>query len=452
MSKLAFYSTNAKSSRVSLDEALITGQAPDKGLYMPEKIPSITGEEIDNLRGKPYATVAAHILGKYSAGVFSPELISRLCEDAYTFTIPLEKVTSNRFVMRLDQGPTASFKDFAARMMARMFGALRQDAKEELVILTATSGDTGSAVANAFFQIPNIQVMVLFPKTEVSDRQRKQMTTLGHNITTVSVDGKFDDCQALVKQAFTDPTLKHLSLTSANSINIGRLLPQIVYYIYAYTQLAEEAEPVIFCIPSGNFGNMMGALLAKKMGVPIKKIIVATNENDEVPTYFKTHIYHKIEPSRNCISNAMNVGHPSNFARVIDLYGGHMDETGTIHNEPDLKKLKEDIWAISISDQETRDTIRSAWDSHKLLLEPHGAVGWAGIEHFCREFPDTKEKIISVETAHPAKFPEEIEKLLNFTPEVPKSLADLDKKQESSLDMSKDYDLFHQLLTRRYNQ
>jgi threonine synthase len=353
--------------------------------------------------------------------------------------------------MRLDQGPTASFKDFAARMMARMFGALRKDATEELIILTATSGDTGSAVANAFYKIPNIQVMVLFPTAEVSDRQRKQMTTLGHNITTVSVDGKFDDCQALVKRAFTDSALNHLSLTSANSINIGRLLPQSVYYIYAYTQVAKEFEPVIFCVPSGNFGNMMGALLAKKMGVPISKIIVATNENDEVPVYFKTHIYKKIEPSRSCISNAMNVGHPSNFARVIDLYDGHMDETGTIHRSPDLEKMKQEIWAISITDQETRDTIRSAWKSHQLLLEPHGAVGWAGVEHFCRDFPDTTETIISVETAHPAKFPDEIENLLSFTPEVPKSLADLDHKEETFLKLTKDYDQFHQLLSTRYN-
>lgn len=450
MSKMAFYSTNAQSPRVSLAEALITGQAPDKGLYMPESIPGLSGEEIDRLRGISYPAVAAHILGKYSQGTFSQELITELCENAYTFTVPLEKVTSNRFVMRLDQGPTASFKDFAARMMARLFGALRQDATKDLIILTATSGDTGSAVANAFYQIPNIQVMVLFPIAEVSDRQRKQMTTLGHNITTVAIDGKFDDCQALVKRAFSDPTLNHLSLTSANSINIGRLLPQSVYYIYAYTQLAKNFEPVIFCIPSGNFGNMMGALLAKKMGLPIQKIIVATNENDEVPVYFKTHIYKKIEPSRNCISSAMNVGHPSNFARVIDLYGGHMDETGKIHRPPDLNKMKEDIWAISITDEETRDTIRSAWQSYQLLLEPHGAVGWAGLQHFCQDFPQASETMISVETAHPAKFPDEIQNLLSFTPQVPPSLSDLDQKNESFMNLSKDYNHFHQLLTSRY--
>ncbi|MCU0289267.1 MAG: threonine synthase [Acidobacteria bacterium] len=452
MRKMVFYSTNGQSPRVSLAEALMKGQAPDKGLYMPEFFPTISREEIEYLRGKSYPEVATYILNKYCEGTFNPELIADLCEDAYTFPVPLEKVTPNRYVMRLDQGPTASFKDFAARMMARMIGALRQGAEKELVILTATSGDTGSAVANAFYKVPNIRVMVLFPITEVSDRQRKQMTTLGHNITTVAVDGKFDDCQALVKRAFADPKLNHISLSSANSINIGRLLPQSVYYIYAYTQLTKEFEPVIFCIPSGNFGNMMGALLAAKMGFPIRKIIVAANENDEVPEYFRTHFYKKIEPSRCCISNAMNVGHPSNFARVIDIYGGHMDETGKIHRPPDLEKMKNDIWAISITDQETRDTIRSAWQTHRLLLEPHGAVGWAGLEHFCREFPGFNETMISVETAHPAKFPDEIEKILGFNPEIPKSLSDLDQKEESFLNLSKDYDGFYELLIQRYGQ
>ncbi|MGE5340615.1 MAG: threonine synthase [Candidatus Omnitrophota bacterium] len=452
MEKMNFYSTNAQSPKVFLDEALIAGQAPDKGLYMPESIPAITRAEIERLSGESYPIVANHILSKYGKGVFSEELIAELCDDAYNYSVPLEKVTANRYVMRLDQGPTASFKDFAARMMARLFGALRRNATEELVILTATSGDTGSAVANAFYKIPNIQVMVLFPTAEVSDRQRKQMTTLGHNITTVGVDGKFDDCQALVKRAFADPSLRHMSLTSANSINIGRLLPQSVYYIYAYTQLIKNFEPVIFCVPSGNFGNMMGALLAMRMGLPIRKLIVATNENDEVPVYFKTHFYKKIEPSRCCISNAMNVGHPSNFARVIDLYGGHMDETGAIHRSPDLERMKQDIWAVSISDEETRDTIRTAWQSHRLLLEPHGAVGWAGLEHFCREFPMADETMISVETAHPAKFPDEIQRLLSFTPDVPRSLADLDQKEESYLTLTKDYEAFHDLVSRRYGR
>jgi threonine synthase len=452
MSKLFLYSTNRIAERVNLAEALMTGQAPDKGLFMPDTIPTLTKDEIDQLKGEPYPAVASHILGKYTAGTFEPEVLNDLCSDAYTFDVPLEHVLDNRYVMRLDQGPTASFKDFAARMMARMFGALRKNSNNELVILTATSGDTGSAVANAFYNIPNIQVVVLFPIDEVSTRQRKQMTTLGSNITTIAVDGKFDDCQALVKRAFADPTLNKIALSSANSINIGRLLPQSVYYIYAYTQLAKNSEPITFCIPSGNFGNMMGALLAKKMGLPIEKIIVATNENDEVPVYFETDIYNKIVPSRVCISNAMNVGHPSNLARIIDLYGGHMDETGVIHRSPDTDQMKADIWPISINDDKTRETIRSAWDSHRLLLEPHGAVGWAGLEHYCKQFPNSDSIMVSVETAHPAKFPEEIENILAFTPDVPKSMEDLDNKKEHYRHLSAEYNDFHQFLTEMFGK
>ena len=234
---MLFYSTNHESPKVDLKDALIAGQAPDKGLYLPESIPSITMGELADLKGKSYAETAFVILSKYTTGIFSEDVLKDLCEDAYNYPVPLEKVTDRKFVMRLDQGPTASFKDFAARMMARMFGQILQDSKQELVILTATSGDTGSAVANAFYRVPNVRVMVLFPPDEVSNRQRKQMTTLGENISTVAVNGKFDDCQALVKQAFADPSLKGIPLSSANSINIGRLLPQIVYYVYAYVNL-----------------------------------------------------------------------------------------------------------------------------------------------------------------------------------------------------------------------
>jgi len=449
---MILYSTNKKAPKVNLAEALIQGQAPDKGLYMPETVPTLSPLDFEQLHGQPYPAIAAHILGKYCRGTFSPDLVRALSDDAYNFDVPLEPVFENRYVMRLDQGPTASFKDFAARMMARMFGALHRDSDQQLIILTATSGDTGSAVANAFYKIPNVQVLVLFPIEEVSERQRKQMTTLGHNISTAALNGKFDHCQALVKKAFADPTLKHIHLTSANSINIGRLLPQSVYYIYAYSQLAKNNEPVIFSIPSGNFGNMMGALLAKKMGLPVKKIIVATNENDEVPVYFKTHIYKKIEPSRVCISNAMNVGHPSNLARVIDLYGGHIDENGTIHSQPDMEKMKQDIRAIGITDDQTRKTIREAWNTHRLLLEPHGAVGWAGLEQYCRESPDPHTPKISVETAHPAKFPDEIEKLLYFTPQVPKSMDGLDQKEESYQKLDHDYSLLHEFIIKRYEQ
>ncbi len=446
-----FYSTNKTAPEVEFGEALITGQAPDKGLYLPKEIPQISADEIRLLRKQSYPEIARFVIGKFVPESLSQNRLLRLCKDAYTFDVPLEHVSGKRYIMRLDRGPTASFKDFAAQMMARLFGVILENDKKELIILTATSGDTGSAIAHAFYGIPNIKVMVLFPPSEVSNRQRKQMTTLGENITIVGIDGKFDDCQALVKKAFADPVLNSLDITSANSINIGRLLPQIVYYVYAYCKLAENMEPIVFSIPSGNFGNIMGALLAKKMGLPIQRLVIATNANDEVPVFLKRGIYQKIVPSRVCISNAMNVGHPSNFVRVIDLYGGWMDEVGIIHKPPDIDRMHRDLWSVSIDDEETRETIKKAWENHRLLLEPHGAVGWAGLEHFANEEKLSADLLmVSVETAHPAKFPEEIEGLLGFSPEVPESLSALEDKEEHYLNLPNDYSAFRDLLQERY--
>ena len=275
------------------------------------------------------------------------------------------------------------------------------------------------------------------------------MTTLGENIKAIAVEGKFDDCQALVKQAFADESLRRIQLTSANSINIGRLLPQIVYYVYAYVRSARGGERVIFSVPSGNFGDMMGALLALRMGVPVEKIVVSANANDEVPRFFDTGRYQKIVPSLRCISNAMNVGHPSNFARVVALFGGWMDEAGNIREMPDMVSLKKELWATSVDDDNTRRTIQTAWQRHHLLLEPHGAVGWLGLERYLAENPSSAPAV-SVETAHPAKFPEEIEQLLGFSPEVPSSLADVERKKEQYLTMPADYAVFHKLISDTY--
>jgi threonine synthase len=444
-----FASTNRQTPEVNLAQALVQGQAPDKGLYLPVTIPCFTPGELASLHEKSYPEIAAAVLGKFTDGTFPLQSVQEMCRRAYDFDIPIERVDSNRYVMRLDRGPTASFKDFAGRMMGQMFGAMRQNASGRLVILTATSGDTGSAVAHAFYRIPQIEVMVLFPPAEVSNRQRKQMTTLGDNITAIGVDGKFDDCQTLVKRAFADESLRGIQLTSANSINIGRLLPQIVYYVYAYVRLVGDGKPIIFSVPSGNFGDMMGALLATRMGLPVERIIIATNENDEVARFMETGIYEKIVPSRRCISNAMNVGHPSNFARVVAMFGGWMDEAGTVRRMPDMARLKKDLWTISINDEETRRTIRRAWERNHLLLEPHGAVGWAGLERYLEENPSSAIAV-SVETAHPAKFPEEIEQLLGFSPEMPPALAEVERKAERYLKMKNDYQAFHKLLLEHY--
>jgi threonine synthase len=365
--------------------------------------------------------------------------------------------------MRLDRGPTASFKDFAARMMARWMSLLMRDQAGELVILTATSGDTGSAVAHAYYGVPRVRVVVLFPPAEVSERQRRQMTTLGGNVTTIAVDGQFDDCQAMVKQAFADPALRAIRLTSANSINIGRLLPQSVYYVYAYVNLALPRctaagcaangglEPIIPCVPAGNFGDMLGAVIARRMGVPIERLVIATNANDEVPNYLRTGQYQKIAPSRVCISNAMNVGHPSNLARLVAVYGGHMDETGTEHRPPDLRAMRRDLAALSITDDETRATIRAAYEQFGVVLEPHGAVGWAGLQRYLQDNPaDAGKLAVAVETAHPAKFPEEIRAAIGIEPEVPPSLAGLEHKPESYERLPARYEPFRDFLRQRY--
>src|SRR5258706_1889222 len=325
---LLFQSTNGQSPAVNLREALLRGQAPDRGLYFPEKFPQLAPDEIATFAQLPYHEIAFRVLSKYTDGIIPADVLAAICRDAYNFEIPLEKVYDRVVVMRLDQGPTASFKDFAAQMMARLLGRfLREDGKQ-LTILTATSGDTGAAVAHAFHKIPGIQVIVLFPIDEVSLSQRKLMTTLKDNVRTVAIDGKFDDCQAMVKRAFADPALGHIALSSANSINVGRLLPQSVYYFYAASRVAKPGEPIVFSVPSGNFGDMMGAVVAREMGLPVKKIIAPGNGNDAFPRFLASGVYQKISPSRNSVSNAMNVGHPSNPARFVPVYIGHIDQTG----------------------------------------------------------------------------------------------------------------------------
>lgn len=450
-----YYSTNLQSPHVSFPEALLKGQAPDKGLYLSEEIPVLTVQEIETFSSKDYFEIAFAIISKYLKEQIPDYVLHSLVRDAYDYPVPLEKVTGRKYVMRLDQGPTASFKDFAARMMGRLMQYYLEKEKRNLLILTATSGDTGSAIANAFLGLERIKVVVLFPETEVTSRQRKQMTTLGQNIRIIAIDGKFDDCQAMVKQAFSDPDLDYLNLSSANSINIGRLIPQIVYYFYAYAKLKEPglAEKAVFSVPSGNFGDMMGGMLALRMGLPVQRFIIAVNENDEFPKYLESGKYDKIEPSKNCISSAMNVGHPSNLARLVALYSGIMDEKGEIHQQADLSRMREELFSVSISDEETRQTIIKAWEKHRLLLEPHGAVGWAGLWRYFDQNPgvDTPERLcISLETAHPAKFPEEINRLLGFDPELPPSLAGIEDKEESFIKLEKDYHAFKAFLRKNY--
>jgi len=453
MDKLNLYSTNGKAATVSFSEALLKGIAPDRGLYMPEELPQFSKEEIDAFSGMEYFEIAYEVIKKFLVGEIDDHALYELVKDAYNYKVPLENVVDNKYILRLDQGPTASFKDFAARMMGRLMNYYLTKQKRNLLVLTATSGDTGSAIANAYYGLDNIQVAVLFPKNEVTNRQRKQMTTLGKNIRIISIDGKFDDCQAMVKEAFADSDLDYLNLSSANSINIGRLIPQTVYYFYAFAKLRNGIadDDVIFSVPSGNFGDMMGGVLAMKMGLPVKKFVIATNENDVFPNFMDSGEYTIIDPSRNCISSAMNVGHPSNMSRLIALYGGMMDEKGNLSKMPDLEIMKNEIFAVSINDQRTRENIKETWDNHKVLLEPHGSVAWAGLLAYLNENSEASDQLcISLETAHPAKFPEEIIKILNVDPELPPSLEGLEDKAESFDELKNGYQEFKDYLLKHY--
>ena len=452
MAAILFHSTNGQSPAVNLRDALLIGQAPDRGLYLPQPFPKLSPHEIAGFGKMPYHQIAFEVLRRFTEGVIDDESLEELCRDAYDFPVPLEPVNDldRVCVMRLDQGPTSSFKDFAARMMARLIGRFLRESGQTLTILTATSGDTGSAVASAFHGVEGIRVIVLFPISEVSDRQRKQMTTLRENIRTIAIDGKFDDCQALVKSAFSDSALKHIPLSSANSINIGRLLPQSVYYFYAAARLAQPGEPIVFAVPSGNFGDMMGAVFARQMGLPVKRLVVPVNGNDEFSSFLATGTYAKIDPSRNCLSNAMNVGHPSNLARLVAIYGGHMDETGAIHRAPDMAAMRNALFSTSVSDDQTRATIQQAWNEHQLLLEPHGAVGWRGFLDYSEQEPLDGSPAVVLETAHPAKFPEEIEKTLGFTPQVPPALAALDKLPEDYDRLPVDYAAFRDYVANQH--
>ncbi len=450
MPTLPFYSTNRQSPPVSLREALLQGLAPDRGLYFPREFPQLSPADIAALVGLPYHEVAFRVLSRFTAGIVPEAELAAMCRSAYHFNIPLEKIQGRVFLMRLDQGPTASFKDFAAQMMARLFGRFLQEDGRHVTILTATSGDTGSAVAHAFHKIPGVRVIVLFPATEVSESQRKLMTTLRDNIRTVAIDGKFDDCQAMVKQAFADPDLGHIPLSSANSINIGRLLPQSVYYFYAAARLARPGEPMVFSVPSGNFGDMMGAVVARSMGLPVRKLIASVNDNDAFPKFLQTGVYEKISPSRNSVSNAMNVGHPSNLARLVAVYGGQMDETGRIHQQPDLAAMRRDLFSTSVSDARTVAGVRDFWNKFQLLLEPHGAVAWQGFLDWTAVEPLGDSPAVIVETANPAKFPVEVEKVVGWPPDVPENMLAALKLPEDFDHLDADYEHFKAYLLRAH--
>lgn len=433
---MRLYSTKNTSRFVSLKEAVFKGLPEDNGLYMPEKLPLLPREFVQNLKNYSFQDIGFEICKRLFAGAIPDEDLKGIIENALTFPAPVVQLDETTFILELFHGPSLAFKDFGARFMAQLMSYFNRGEKEELVILVATSGDTGGAVAAGFYKTPGTKVVVLYPSGKVSLLQEKQLTTLGENIAAIEVDGTFDDCQALVKKAFLDDELTaHIRLSSANSINIARLIPQSLYYFEAYKQLADDKKPVVFCVPSGNFGNLTAGLFAKAMGLPIHHFIAATNANDVVPAYLHSGVFTP-RPSVPTLSNAMDVGNPSNFARMLDLYGS------TWNN------LKADISGYAFDDEATRQAVKEVHKKHGYIIDPHGAVGYLALKEFQIKQPDTQGVIL--ETAHPSKFLPDVEAILQQKVEVPERLAILANKEKHAVKMGTGFAAFKDWLLEHY--
>ena len=430
---MRYYSTNKQAPDATLEEAVVKGLASDKGLFMPYEIKTLPlsfYEEIDRMSFQEMAyRVADAFFGEdVPAGV-----LKQIVYDTLSFDVPAVQVKDNIYSLELFHGPTLAFKDVGARFMARLLGYfIRKEGKKQVNVLVATSGDTGSAVANGFLGVEGIHVYVLYPKGKVSEIQEKQFTTLGQNITALEVDGTFDDCQALVKNAFMDKELNgHMLLTSANSINVARFLPQAFYYFYAYAQLKRQgkSENLVVCVPSGNFGNITAGLFGKRMGLPVKRFIAANNRNDIFYQYLKTGEYNP-RPSVATIANAMDVGDPSNFARIIDLYKGSHEA------------ICADISGAAYTDEQIRETVKRAYEETGYLHDPHGACGYRALEEGLKP----GETGIFLETAHPAKFLQTVESIIGREVAIPEKLQAFMRGTKQSMLMSRDFASFKDYL------
>lgn len=435
---MKFYSTNNKDHKVGLREAVVRGLAPDDGLYMPERIGMLPKEFIGSLHKQLFRdiafTVARHLLGDE----VPEQELRRITDQTIQFEAPLVEVEDHVYALELFHGPTLAFKDFGARFMSQLLGYFARQQDKEIVILVATSGDTGSAVANGFLGVKGTRVVVLYPSGKVSEVQEKQFTTLGQNITALEVDGTFDDCQRLVKLAFQDEELRsEFFLTSANSINIARLIPQSFYYFQTFAQLKDRSKPVVFSVPSGNFGNVTGGLLAKRMGLPIEHFIVSTNINDIVPEYLRTRSFEP-RPSKQTISNAMDVGNPSNFTRMIDLYG-HSYEA-----------LAKDVSGYAFTDVETREAMQQVNAKRNYVLDPHGAVGYLGLKRYFSEQKNSglAQTGVFLETAHPGKFIDVVEQVLNKKITLPPALEKFLGGTKSTVPLANSFEAFKSTLQR----
>lgn len=432
---MIYYSTNKKAPGASLQEAVVKGLAPDRGLYMPDRIARLPKKFFDEIGNSGLQEIAKTVAEAFFGEDITKEKLDAIVAGTLNFEIPLKKVEEGIWVLELFHGPTFAFKDVGARFMARMLSHFVQEQQEEVNVLVATSGDTGSAVANGFLGVEGIRVFVLYPSGKVSDMQEAQFTTLGQNIVALEVDGTFDDCQALVKSAFMDEELNaRLNLTSANSINVARFLPQSFYYFWAYAQLVRQiqAGKTVISVPSGNLGNLTAGLFAKRMGLPVDRFIAANNRNDVFREYLQTGKYTP-RASVQTIANAMDVGDPSNFDRILDLYGhSHEATTG-------------DISSYRYSDEEIRAAIKNVYLQSGYLLDPHGACAYLAL----KEGKKPNETGIFLATAHPAKFGETVEACTGIPVQIPDALAAFMQNKKQSLPLPNDFNLLKKKLIGR---
>jgi threonine synthase len=445
---MELYSTNNRDLRTDLKTAVMQGLAADRGLYMPVSIPRLPESFISNLPRQSFRDIAYTVARTLFSGALPDRILLEIIEGAINFPVPLVQVEEDIYVAELFHGPSLAFKDFGARFMAGLMGYFNRGADQPLTILVATSGDTGGAVAAGFLGAPGIRVVILYPAGKVSELQEKQLTTLGENITAIEIEGTFDDCQALVKQAFLDRELnQHLRLSSANSINIARLIPQTFYYFEAYKQLSEkqrDGRRVVFSVPSGNFGNLTAGLLAWRMGLPVHHFIAATNINDVVPEYLVNGIFSP-RPSEATLSNAMDVGDPSNFYRLIDLFYSVEGKAKT------WEEVRKRISGYAFTDQQTADAIRDVLKNSDYLLDPHGAVGYLALRQYLNNAEGATVGIV-LETAHPAKFEPAMESITGHPAPLPEALAALVDKEKLAYPMRVSYPAFREFLIDHFKE
>jgi threonine synthase len=430
---MRYRSTARKAPLTSLRGAVLRGLAPDGGLYMPVEIARRPPEELEEFRRLPFTEVCFRVVRPFAGAEVPEEILWQVVSEAINFPVKLVSLSPGLHILELFHGPTLAFKDFGARFMARLMGYFVRAETRALTVLVATSGDTGSAVAHGFLRVPGIRVVILYPSKRISEAQEKQFTTLGQNITALEVAGTFDDCQRLVKQAFSDEALnKRVFLTSANSINIGRLLPQMFYHVAAYRQLPVASVPLVVSVPSGNFGNLTAGIFAKRIGLPVAKFVAATNVNDVVPEYLRTGEFHPRQ-AKASFSNAMDVGNPNNFPRLLDLCRNR------------LEYVQKEIWGHGASDDETLREMKVMYERYGYIADPHTAVGVLGWEAYKREHPEPSQGLV-LATAHAAKFADVVMKAIGTAPQLPDRLAAYLQREKLSRPISSSYDDFKQFL------